>query len=153
MANINYRTVEIPKDKETNNYSYVERRADLLKIIERRGHPQAINQSRIKKKYGVSQSQISHDLKALRDYIKDHTSQNARFITELVYKKSIRKLQQNKQYFKAAKVLNMWNKWLFNSGVLEKSADKVELDAKVETDSLEESFKEFQEVRKGEEDE
>lgn len=64
-----YRAVEPPPEKEPEDYSYVERRAEILSAIERAGSPSNINQHRLADRYGVSDSQISQDVDRLGEYI------------------------------------------------------------------------------------
>jgi hypothetical protein len=45
MSNPEYREVPLPDEKPRTEYTYVERRAAILKIIEKRGHPWGLNKS------------------------------------------------------------------------------------------------------------
>jgi hypothetical protein len=60
-----------PAAKPPTEYSYAERRAELLQQIEDLGHPGAINQTELAERYGVSQQQISKDLDRLDEYVRD----------------------------------------------------------------------------------
>lgn len=62
-----YSSVEISSEAPTE-YTYVERRAELLQLVEQAGHPKAINQSELADRYDVSQQQISKDLDRLDEY-------------------------------------------------------------------------------------
>ena len=62
-----YRAVNVPEDKPPSEYTYVERRAETLQLIEQAGHPRAINQTRLAERYGCDQSNISNDVIVLRE--------------------------------------------------------------------------------------
>lgn len=122
----NYNNIDIPEDKDPKDYTYLERRAELLKLILNAGHPRAINQTQICKRYGVSRSQISHDIKALGEHLGKQSKEDIELITEAIYQKGIRELQKKGKHYKAIKAVNLWNEWLFNTGKIEKEPNKVE---------------------------
>ena len=64
-----YSAVSVPT-KAPTEYSYVERRAELLQLVEQAGHPRALNQAELADRYGVSQQQISKDFDRLDEYIR-----------------------------------------------------------------------------------
>jgi hypothetical protein len=59
-----------PSSKSPTEYSYAERRAEILQQIEDLGHPSAINQTELADRYGVSQQQISKDLDRLDEHVR-----------------------------------------------------------------------------------
>jgi len=59
-----------PAAKPPTEYTYAERRAEILTTIEDLGHPSAINQTELADRYGVSQQQISKDLDRLDEYVR-----------------------------------------------------------------------------------
>jgi len=130
MSNdIDYRAANVPEGKAPDEYTYVERRAEELQLIEEAGHPRAISQTRLADRYGVSQGQISQDIDRLRDYINeniDATTVDA--ITETVYQKSIKELVESGEYKDAVKAVESWNDWLMDRGKVEKEPDKHEVD-------------------------
>jgi hypothetical protein len=132
-SDIDYRAVNVPEQKPPEEYSYVERRAETLQLIEEAGHPRAISQTRLADRYGVSQGQISQDIDRLRTYITeniDETTVDA--ITETVFQKSIRELVEQGDYKDAVKAVESWNDWLMDRGKVEQEPDKHE----VETDTV-----------------
>jgi hypothetical protein len=64
-----YAAVQVPT-KPPTEYSYVERRAELLQLVQNRGHPGALNQNELADRYDVSQQQISKDLDRLDEFIR-----------------------------------------------------------------------------------
>jgi len=124
-----YRATNVPEDKAPKDYSYVERRAEILKLIEEAGHPRAISQTRLADRYGVSQGQLSQDVDRLRTYINENIDETTvDSITETVYQKSIRELVDNGDYKDAVKAVESWNNWLMDRGKVEKEPDKHEVD-------------------------
>ena len=60
----------MPSGKPPTEYSYAERRAEILQQIEDVGHPSALNQTELADRYGVSQQQISKDLDRLDEFVR-----------------------------------------------------------------------------------
>ena len=124
-----YRAVNVPEDKPPSEFTYVERRAETLQLIEQAGHPRAINQSRLADRYDVSQGQISQDVDRLRGYIVDNIDETTvDSITETVYQKSVQELMSNGDYKDAVKAVESWNDWLMDRGKVDKEPDKHEVD-------------------------
>jgi len=128
-TDIDYRSIEVPETKAATEYTYAERRAEILKLIEEAGHPRAINQTRLADRYGCAQSNISNDIDVLREYITtniDETTVDA--ITETVFQKSIRELVEQGDYKDAVKAVESWNDWLMDRGKVEQEPDKHEIE-------------------------
>lgn len=106
-----YSAVTVPT-KAPTDYSYVERRAELLQLVEQSGHPKAINQSELAERYGVSQSQISKDLDRLDEFIKARISNRRDLTIRSVLDRSIRGLLNEDEYYKAAQVAKMLDDYL-----------------------------------------
>ena len=127
--NIDYRSVEVPEDKGPKEYTYAERRSEILKLIEAKGHPRGINQTRLADRYGCTQGNISNDVSVLRDYIVENIDERTvDSITETVYQRSIQELMDNGEYKDAVKAVESWNDWLMDRGKVEKEPDKHEVD-------------------------
>jgi|SRR6056297_984562 len=124
-----YRATNVPETKPAAEYSYVERRAEMLQLIEEAGHPRAISQTRLADRYGVTQGQISQDIDRLRTYINDTIdTDTVDAITETVYQKSIKELIEKDEHYKAVKAVESWNDWLMDRGKVEKEPDKHEVE-------------------------
>ena len=65
-----YSAVDLPS-KDRTAYSYVERRAELLQLVEEVGDPAALNQTELADRYDVTQQQISKDFVRLAGHIHD----------------------------------------------------------------------------------
>ena len=124
-----YRMVNIPNDKPPAEYTYVERRAEILQLIEEAGHPRAVSPVRLGERYGVTHGQISQDIDRLKTYINEHIDEKTvDSITETVYQKSIKELMDNGDYKDAVKAVESWNDWLMDRGKVDKEPDKHEVD-------------------------
>lgn len=86
-----YDALDIPT-KNPDEYTYAERRAELLQTIREFGHPSLINQTQEAERYGVSQQQISSDLDRLAEYAEENLGSRRELTTEAVYHRAIRGL-------------------------------------------------------------
>jgi hypothetical protein len=109
-----YTTVEIPTTKPPTEFSYQERRADLLRQIRDLGHPSMINQVEAADRYGVSQAQISKDLARLAESVREHVVNRDRraFTVDSVVRRAIRGLLEEGEYRKAAQTALEWDEWI-----------------------------------------
>lgn len=128
MGEPDYRQVSLPKDKVRSDYSYVERRAALLKIIEKRGHPWGLNKTELGREFGVSDAQIHKDLDRLKEYYSNRIGQDAEWSSELAYKRIVQEHLDNGELQEARKALDSWNGWLQDTGKQETEPDKHEVD-------------------------
>ena len=71
MSDIDYRAVDIPDDKDPEDYSYIERRAELLIAVEKTGSPRQLNYAELGRRFGVSRQQIRRDMERLGEYVSE----------------------------------------------------------------------------------
>lgn len=121
-SNIDYRAVEIPPDKPPTEYTYAQRRAELLQQVIEAGHPRAINQTELADRYGVSQQQVSKDMDRLSEFVAEHVGSDHRFILESVYHGAMLNLVEEGEYFKAVQVARWWGEWLADVGAMQTEA-------------------------------
>ena len=109
-----YTAVEIPTAKPPEEFTYHERRADLLAQIRDLGHPSMINQTEAADRYGVTQQQVSKDLdriaESVREYLvdRDHRA----FTVDTVVRRAIRGLLDEGEYRKAAQTAMDLDEWI-----------------------------------------
>lgn len=122
-----YATVEVPTTKPPEEFTYQERRADLLRQIRDLGHPSMINQTEAAERYGVSQSQISKDLDRLAESVREHVvdRDHRAFTVDSVVRRAIQGLLAEEEYRKAAKTAIEWDDWVTEFHDLEKLHEKV----------------------------
>jgi transposase-like protein len=120
----NYHEVTLPDDKPRDEYSYTERRAAILKVIEQRGHPWGLNKSQLARQFGVSDVQIHKDLDRIKEYYSNRIGSDAKSATEIAYKRILQEQLDNDELDKARRTLDSWNSWLQDTGHQEKEPDK-----------------------------
>lgn len=106
-----YAAVSVPAKSRTT-YTYVERRAEILQLIEEAGHPRALNQRELADRYDVSQQQISKDLDRLDEYIRARIASRRDLKIETALDRSLRGLLEEGEYYQAAKVAKMLDEYL-----------------------------------------
>lgn len=124
-----YQAVNVPEDKAAPEYTYNERRAELLKLAREKGDPDALHQSQLATRYDVDKSTICRDLKRVVAWIAHNIDQEkARAFSDSAYRKSIRELMDKGEYGKATRALDSWNDWLAREGIRKPEPDKHEVD-------------------------
>lgn len=106
-----YAAVDLPQ-KDRTAYSYVERRAELLQLIQQAGHPDALNQTQLAEHFDVSQQQISKDLDRLESYIRENLGERRDLVSLSVYDRAIIELFNEGEPYKAAQVASMREEYL-----------------------------------------
>lgn len=135
MSDTDYRAIDVPEDKPPEEYHWTERRAEILQLIEKAGHPDSISPTRLASRYDVSKSQISQDKGRLQKFIVGEMDEDrVDAITATVYETAIRKLMENDEYRKAAKTVSEWNEWMGDRGVVEHEPDRLEADVNQSTE-------------------
>lgn len=67
---VDYRNLSLPTDKAPSEYSYQERRADILQnYILDKGHPDSVNWSELARYYDKSKSTLHNDKETLTEWI------------------------------------------------------------------------------------
>ena len=122
-----YYNVAIPEDKPKDLWTVDERRAYILRRIIGSGDPRLLNQTKIAQLFDVSQQMISKDI----DYIGKAIVQNIDTDKlKMEIETGFRTLKQNairtENWDLYRKVINDWKSWLFEAGMVEKEADKIE---------------------------
>jgi hypothetical protein len=129
MADPDYTQIPIPEDKPRSEYTYAERRAAILRLIETRGHPWSLNKSQLGREFDVSDVQIHKDLDRLREFYSNRIGTDSEFSSELAYKRIIKAHLDNDEYDKARRALDSWNGWLQDTGQQTKAPDRHEIEA------------------------
>lgn len=124
---VDYSSIPIPEDKPPEEYTFNERRAEILRMIERKGHPWGFNYSQLGRRYGVSHTTIRKDFDRLKEWYRDRIGEEADFSSEIAYKRIIQEHLDNGEMDKARKALDSWNTWLQDTGRQEKEPDKHEV--------------------------
>jgi transcriptional antiterminator len=122
-----YLSVDLPS-KPPEEYDYRERRARLLQLITEHGHPDAINQTKMADRFGVTQQQISKDIKRIGEYIHGRVLDRNRraMIVQSVSQRAIRGLLEDGDYRKAAKTAMEYDEWATEFIELSEMAAEIE---------------------------
>jgi hypothetical protein len=123
-----YGSVSIPEDKSPKNYHWTERRAEILQRIEEKGHPSAVSQTALTERYGVSHGQISQDMDALADHVRDRLHDRGRraLVVDSVVQHCVQELMEEGKYRKAAMTVLEWSEFSSAFCDLDDLADRVE---------------------------
>lgn len=125
-----YSNVNIPDGKKPENYSYAERRAELLQVIIEAGHPDLVSRTKFAQRYDVDPSTITKDINDhLVPGIQDELAKDAEMVTNVVFRKAIKEKASNQEWMEATELLDSWNDWLFATGAQEKAPDKLEVES------------------------
>jgi len=123
-----YSQIPIPDDKPAEDYTYNERRAEILQLIERKGHPWGFNYSQLGRRYDVSHNTIRNDFDKLKDWYSEHIGDDATTASDLAYRRIVQEHMDNGEYEKARRALDSWNDWLGVRGFEDEEPDKHEVD-------------------------
>lgn len=125
-----YAALSPPSDTHPKDYSYIERRAELYRMIEEAGHPHNLERSQqeLGDRYGVSQKQISKDIQRLREYETKHNEERTKSITSWLAEKAVMDAVQRDDFEKALELQMEYNDFLFNTGDLDQEAQGIALE-------------------------
>jgi len=123
----NYETVDIPS-KPPSEFTYHERRAEILQQVRDLGHPSMIHQGELADRYGVSQQQISRDLDRIAESVRTHiTDRDSRaFAIDSILRRSIQGLLTEEEYRKAAQTALEYDEWIQQQFEAEQFAARLE---------------------------
>ena len=122
---IDYRTVEVPNETPSEGLSYAQRRAEILQIMQRVGHPRRVRQADLADRFGVNQSTISRDLDTLAEYIDTTLGDRRTFVSDLVFNRAVEGLLEEEEWRKAAQTVKDWNEWIDNHRELKEMDERL----------------------------
>jgi len=107
-----YRSVDIPTEKDPEDYTYAERRAEILDLIEQHGSPRMVNGARLAKRYGCTRQNIHNDLEKLAEWASETQGDREVLEGEALYWRCIEGLLEEEEYRKAAQTLSDYHDWV-----------------------------------------
>lgn len=122
---IDYEAVGVPEDKEAADYSYSERRAEILERIKDVGHPRRINQSELADRYGCTQQNISKDMAALAEYVDETLGDRRKLTTQTTVERAIEGLLDEEEWRQAAKTALEYDDWIRENAELEELTERL----------------------------
>lgn len=127
VANVDYSAIPVPDEKRPPEYTYNERRAEILQLIEQKGHPWGFNYSELGRRYDVSHETIRKDFALLKDWYQDRIGEDAKVSSDLAYRRIVQEHMAAGKYDKARRALDSWNDWLWELGEQERAPDTLEV--------------------------
>jgi hypothetical protein len=123
---IDYRTIPVSDDKPPEDYTFAERRAEILRRIEDAGSPDRLNGVELSNRYGCTPENIYNDFDVLGNYVSATVGDRVDMKINAVFNKAIRGLLQQKEYRKAAKTAAEYGEWVRDRHELEDLWDELE---------------------------
>jgi hypothetical protein len=111
-GDIDYRAVAIPEDTAPENYTYAERRAEILQRVGDIGSPRLLNGADLAARYGCTRQNIANDFDRLAEWMDDASGDRERLNAEALYWRCIRGLLEQGEYRDAARTLSEYHDWL-----------------------------------------
>jgi len=123
-----YFNVDVPEDKDPTDYTWAERRAELLQRTLDLGDPQLVHRTKAADRYGVTVGQISQDMDRLAQFLVENIdTEQYTFRLQTAFNKIYRRYMEEGKYMKAWNLIRDWGRFLFDIGVLDKEPDKIDL--------------------------
>lgn len=136
---IDYRATNVPDDKRPDEYTYAERRAEVLDLVEKAGYPGALNQSELARRYDCTPQNIYKDMNILREFIVEEIDETRTdSFSKSVFEKSIRELVEQGEHKDAVTAVSKYNSWLFDRGYQDKEPEKQEIDQNTNVEGVSE---------------
>ena len=117
----------IADEKPEDEYHWTERRADILRTIEERGHPSAVSQRELADRYDVSESQISQDMDRISEHIRSRLRDRSHraIVVDTVVQRCVQELMADGEFRAAAKTILEWEEFASSFSDLEELHDRV----------------------------
>jgi DNA-binding transcriptional ArsR family regulator len=121
-----YRNVNVPANKEPDEYETAERRSEILDAIIEVGHPDMLSRTELAARYGVDPSTITRDIDRLAEEVNSELADDAALITQTVFRKSIKAKMDEGEYMEAKELVMDWNEYLFETGTQARAPERIE---------------------------
>jgi len=133
---IRYDRVLVPSETDYADLDYAQRRAVILRRIERAGHPRALGQSHrdMKDEFDVAKSTITKDMNILTEWVVGHLDRGHISIVDSVFRGAIEDLATEGKLREAAEVAKEWNDLLAQMGEVDRVPERLDLDATIHSD-------------------
>ena len=128
VENIDYSAIDVPDEKHPTEYTCHEKRAEILRLWRESNDPYSeLSQTQLAKRYDNAVSTIHNDFEVVKEFIRENIGKDDELKSDLGFDRSIRKLEEQGKWYKAAQVRKMKWEWLQESGHKAKQPDKHEL--------------------------
>jgi hypothetical protein len=126
VGSIDYEAVAVPTEKAPSEYSYAERRGEILDLIHKAGHPRCINQRQLADRYGCTPQNINKDMNALAAYVDETLGDRRELNTQTTVERAIEGLIDKEEWRKAAKTALEYDEWIRETKEFDELVDRVE---------------------------
>lgn len=122
-----YANITPPDDIHPHEFSYVQRRAEIYRLIEEAGHPRNLRRSQkeLAERYDTTQQNISKDIKRLREYQRVKTGNRAVATTRWLHEKVVTEELEQSNWTSALEAQMEYNDFLFKLGQLDEAPDEL----------------------------
>lgn len=120
---VNYSELETP-NKPKPEWGVEHRRAYILRLVEDKGHPKMLNQSKIASEFDLSRQQIHYDIKHIRDYFHSQADDSFKSDVIITMDKSVRELMDKGEFVEASKAAKRYAKVLESLGIVSSAPDE-----------------------------
>ena len=126
---IDYGSITVPSDKPPTEYTYAERRAEILELIKQAGHPGLLNKTELARRYDCTDPNIHNDIDVLAGYVVEAIDETEFDATAtLVFDKAVREFVDRGEYAKAVDTIDKQSKWLARRGHVQDEPDRIEVE-------------------------
>lgn len=122
-----YSETVVPDNKPPHEYTYHERRAELLKFIVEAGHPDRISRKRMGERYDCDPSLITKDINLLGEQIGEELNGDAEMVMSTLFRKALKELAAEEEWREAIDVGMEYQDWLFDTGEQRKEPERHEI--------------------------
>lgn len=123
-----YNNIKVPDDKDPTDYTYAERRAEILENVLELGDPTQLSRTKAAERYDVSIGQISQDMDRLGDYLSDRISKSKLTMrVQTAFNKIYEHYMSEGKYSRAWQVIRDWGRFLMEVGEVDKEPDKLDI--------------------------
>lgn len=124
---IDYESIDVPEDKHPTDYTYNEKRAEIVRLWKESNDPYSeISPTKLAKRYGQTKSTLHDDIEIVKEYLREKIGKDDELKSDIGFDRAIRKLEQQGKWYKAAKVRKMKWEWLHDSGIKQKEPEQIE---------------------------
>jgi predicted RNase H-like nuclease (RuvC/YqgF family) len=123
-----YESIEPPPDKRPPAYTCYEKRAEIVRLWKKSNDPYTdISPTKLADRYDNAKSTLHDDIEIVKEYLREHIGRDDELKNDIGFDRSIRNLEEQGEWFKAAKVRKLKWEWLQEAGEKNKVPDKQEL--------------------------
>jgi hypothetical protein len=122
-----YESIDVPEHKHPEDYTCGEKRAEIVRLWKESNDPKSeISPTKLAERYGHVKSTLHDDIEIVKEYLREQIGEDDELKSDLGFDRSIRNLEQQGEWYKAAQVRKMKWDWLQEAGHKDKEPDKLE---------------------------